>query len=465
MNKKTGSSNKSEAEDTYKRALEHHRQGRLRDAVREYALTVRLSPFSPDAYNNFGVALRALGRPVAAITCYRRSIAIRPRAANVLTNLGNAFRDLGLITQAIAAHARALKISPDSANAHFNAALAYRDAGQVTTALEHFQKSLAIDPANLAAKLEMGISLLMVGEWQEGFQLLDARLKMGQHTPKRNDVPLWQGQQLSGRTILITHEGNPGTQIMIARFARNLKLLGATVIMEAPKQAANLLRLSPDIDRVIETGTDVGPGITDINVDFQIPLLSLPGRLKTTIENIPNETPYLRPPVQPLHELEISPNTKLALGIVWSDEASSGSRQKNGSCKLEELMEIIALPGLAAFSLVSGPARMEIEEIGVQELVFDAVGESTDLAEIAGIIEQLDLVITVDSAVAHVAGAMGKPVWLLAAPGGDWCWLLERSNTPWYPSIKIFRKSPTEGWNDLASRVRKDLQSVLSGNV
>ena len=457
-NKHTGL---SEAEEAYKRALEHHKQGRLRDAVREYALTVRLSPFSPDAHNNFGVALRALGRPIAAIACYRRSIAIRPRAANVLINLGNAFRDLGLITQALAAHTRALKISPDSANAHFNAALAYRDGGQAATALEHFQKSLAIDPTNLGVKLEMGISLLMAGEWHEGFQLLDVRLKMPGYAPKRNDIPLWQGEQLSGRTILITHEGNPGTQVMISRFARSLKLLGANIVMETPKQVANLLRLSPDIDEIIEVGANIG---SDVNADFQIPLLSLPGRLKTTIENIPNETPYLRPPIQPPHELEISPNIKLALGLVWSDETSSGSRRKTNTCKLEELMEIVALPGLAAFSLVSGRGRMEIEEIGVQELVIDAVGEITDLAEIAGIIEQLDLIITVDSAVAHVAGALGKPVWLLAAPGGDWCWLLERGDTPWYPSIKIFRKSLSEGWNDLASRVRKDLQDVLNGN-
>ena len=446
-----------EAEEAYKRALEHHQHGRLLDAVREYALTVRLSPFSPDAYNNFGVALRALGRPHAAIACYRRSIAIRPRAANVLTNLGNAFRDLGLVTQAMAAHSRAIKISPDSANAHFNAALAYRDAGQVTTALEHFQKSLAIDPANLAAKLEMGISLLMAGEWQEGFQLLDARLKMPEHAPKRTNIPLWRGEQLSGRTILITHEGNPGTQVMISRFARNLKLLGAKIIMEAPEQVASLLRLSPDIDEVIKMGAIAG------NVDFQIPLLSLPGALKTTIKNIPNETPYLRPPLQPSHELEISPNIKLALGIVWSDEASAGARQKTAGCKLEELMEITALPGLMAFSLARGPVRDEIKEIGVQDLVFDAVGKNTDLAHLAGIIEQLDLIITVDSAVAHVAGALGKPVWLLAAPGGDWCWLLERDDTPWYPSIRIFRKNLGEGWGDLASRVRKSLQDVLKG--
>lgn len=447
----------SQADRAYKRALAHHQNGRLQEAVAEYALTVRLSPYSPNAYNNFGVALRALGRPHGAIACYRRSIAIRPGSANVLTNLGNAFRDLGLIKQSIAAHARAIKIDPNSANAHFNGALAYRDNGQVTLSLEHFQKSLAIDPANMEAKLEMGISLLMAGEWEEGFQLLDTRMKLPNYKTKR-DIPHWRGTSLSGKTILITHEGNPGTQIMIVRFARSLKLAGAKIIMEAPERVISLLRLSPDIDEVISIGSDVK------NADFQIPLLSVPGKLKTTINNVPNETPYLRPSLKSGSHIDIGPDVKLGIGIVWAGDDVTPSRKKAGLCKLEDLMEIVAIPGTLTFSLTAGEAAKEIEEIGVQELVINAVSGNTDLAEIAAIIEQLDLIITVDSAVAHIAGAMGKPTWLLAAPGGDWCWLLDGEKTPWYPSIKIFRKRPDAGWPELISKVRKNIQDILKGD-
>ncbi|MDH5189228.1 MAG: tetratricopeptide repeat protein, partial [Rhodospirillaceae bacterium] len=294
------STNTIEAENAYKRALAHHKNGRLEDAVREYALTVRLSPYSPEAYNNFGVALRALGRPHGAIACYRRSLGIRPRSASVLTNLGNAFRDLGMINRSIAAHERALKIPPINANAHFNAALAFRDGGQVELALEHFQKALALDPVNLEIKMEMGISLLRAGEWNEGFQLLEARLKIPRLANKRNDISLWQKQPLNGKTLLITHEGSPGTLVMMARFARNLKLMGAKIIMEAPEKVAPLLRLSPDIDEVINIGASIN------NVDYQIGLLSVPERLGINVNNIPGETPYLRPSVAPAQELEIS---------------------------------------------------------------------------------------------------------------------------------------------------------------
>ena len=455
MNESNNSSNGNEAENAYKRALEHHKNGRLEDAVREYALTVRLSPYSPEVYNNFGVALRALGRPHGAIACYRRSLGIRPRAASVLTNLGNAFRDLGMIKRSIAAHERALKIPPISANAHFNAALAFRDGGQVELALEHFQKALALDPANIEIKMEMGISLLRAGEWKEGFQLLEARLKIPRFANKRTNIELWQKQPLNGKTLLITHEGSSGTLVMMARFARNLKLMGAKIIMEAPEKVLPLLRLSPDIDEVINIGANID------NVDYQVGLLSVPERLGITINNIPGETPYLRPSISPAHELEINPAIKLAVGIAWSDKTLGATKEKSGGCNLEDLMEIVALPGLQAFSLVSGDARKEITQIGVEDIISDGIGDNNDLAEIAGIIEQLDLIITLDGAVAHVAGALGKPTWLLLPPGADWCWLLERDDTPWYPNIRIFRKTPEESWGDLGARVRKSLHDVL----
>ena len=455
MNKSNDFSNSNEAENAYKRALEHHKNGRLLDAVREYSLTVRLSPYSPEAHNNFGVALRALGRPHGAIACYRRSLGIRPRSASVLTNLGNAFRDLGMIKRSIAAHERALKISPVSANAHFNAALAFRDGGQVELALEHFQKALSLDPANLEIKMEMGISLLRAGEWKEGFKLLEARLKIPRFATKRKDIALWQKQPLNGKTLLITHEGSPGTLIMMARFARNLKLSGAKIIMEASEKVAPLLRLSPDIDEVINIGTNVS------TADYQVGLLSIPERLGITINDIPGETPYLRPGISPAHELEISPAIKLALGIAWSDQMLMGGKEKSSGCKLEDLMEIAALPGLQAFSLVSGQPREEIRQMGVEDIIIDALDENNDLAEMAKIVEQLDLIITVDGALAHVAGALGKPTWLLLAPGADWCWLLDRDDTPWYPNIRIFRKSPDEGWSDLGARVRKNLHDIL----
>lgn len=445
----------SEAEQAYKLALEHHRAGRLADAVREYARTVRLSPYSPDAYNNFGVALRAIGRPHGAIACYRRSLGIRPRSAGVLTNLGNAFRDLGLISQSIAAHERALKLSPVTANMHFNAALAFRDGGQVEKALEHFQKALALDPANLEIKMEMGISLLRAGEWKEGFQLYETRLKIPRFAQKNISIPLWKKEPLNGKTLLITHEGSPGTQILMTRFARNLKLAGAKIIMEAAEKSAPLLRLSPDIDEVVNIGAKVS------NADYQIGLLSIPGRLNITVDNIPGETPYLRPPVQLGKELAISPGIKLALGLVWSDKWAGGAHKKSEECRLEDLMEIVGLPGIDAFSLAQSQIAQEIDEIGVGELITNAVEENDDFAGVAALIEQLDLVITVDGVVAHVAGALGKPTWLLLAPGADWCWLLDRNDTPWYPNIKIFRKTQQEGWKDLAARVRKSLHDII----
>lgn len=442
------------AEAAYQLALAHHRKGNLELAVRHYATAVRLTPYAPEVYNNFGVALRALGRIQGAVTCYRRSLALRPQAAGVLTNLGNAFRELGETERAIAAHLRALKLAPGNASTCFNAALAFRDGGDTKLALENFEKSLTLDPTNHHAQIEMGITLLKTGKWQEGFTLFEARTRLPENAPSRKNIPTWQGASLAGKSLLITAEGNMGTLVLMARFARLLKQSGARIVMEAPLPMVELLALSHDIDQVIAVDETVA------GIDFQIPLLSIPARLGTTIETLPNETPYLGARGVPSLELDIEPGIKLAVGLLWNG-GGANPRRRFGQCKLQDLMEIVALPGVRAFSLEPASTQGEIAEIGVQDLIESAGARAGNLAQLAGIIEQLDLVIAVDSIAAHVAGSLGKPVWLLADQGAEWCWLLDREDSPWYPSMRIFRKSANEDWSALASRGRKALQDIL----
>lgn len=442
-------------ETEYQKALAHHRAGELELAVEQYSRAIRLKPYAPDVYNNFGVALRALGRIQGAIACYRRSLVLRPQAAGVLTNLGNAFRELGETDRAISAHQRALKLAPENSSTRFNAALALRDGGQSQLALKHFQKALALDPTNHQARIEMGLTLLKTGDWQEGFTLFETRNRLNRNAPSRSDIPMWQGTSLAGKSLLITAEGNLGTIVMMARFAKVLKQTGAHITMEAPPPLIGLLELSHDVDRVVGIGEKVS------GIDLQVPLLSIPARLGTTMQTLPNQTPYLGAPVSASLELNIEPGVKLAVGLVWNGGGANAHR-RFGQCHLADLMEIMALPGLRTFSLEPGPTQGEITEIGVQDLIESAGSKAQDLAQLAAIIEQLDLVIAVDSIAAHLAGALGKPVWLLADERAEWCWLEDREDSPWYPSMRIFRKSKNEDWPELASRGRKELQAILT---
>ncbi len=449
---------KSDVETLYDQALKHHEAGSLTEAANAYARVLRLRPLLPEVHNNFGVVLRALGRPHAAIACYRRSLAIRPNVAGVLTNLGNAFRDLGLTDQSLQAHKRALALVPGSPNALFNAALAHRDKGDIKTALSYLKETTEKNPNHPDARFEMGLTLLVSGEWKDGFNALDIRLKRPGMDPRRPDMPMWGGEAISGKTILIIGEGNAGTIILLARYAAVLKKLGARVMFEAPKSVEKLLRLVPDIDAVIEPGEPV------YGIDLQVPLLSIPARLGTTVRTVPNRVPYLTAPAVPPRDLNVEPTCRLAVGISWTGKGPDGQKTplRETPCTLEDLLELAAVPGARLFSL-EREGEAEIRALGVEVLVENAATGLDDLAALAGVIEQLDLVITTESPIAHLAAALGKPVWLMAGPGGEWCWLLERDDSPWYPNMQIFRKTGTEKWPDVTSRVRLALAEVLKG--
>lgn len=444
----------------YERALGHHRAGRLNEAVKDYTSLVRAAPMSADLYNNLGVALRALGRADAAVACYRRSLALRPGAAGVYTNLGNALRDLGEAARAVEAHRRAVKLAPKSPKALFNAGLALRDVDQTNAALEHFNRAIKLEPTYVLARVEHARTLLRMGDWKRGFKELEIRFALPGRDPRRKDTPTWNGSPLQDKTILINFESGEGMAVLFSRFATALKHMGAKVVMECPVHMAHLFSAAPDIDATLNLGAPA------TGVDVQIPLLSLPARLGIQVDNLPAETPYLAAPKFGAQTLDIHPQARLAVGLVWSGGwAGRPSRGplRVSDMKLEDLDELFSIPDLQLVSLERGQGVGDIQNLGMQSLIVQGGASIMDVADLASVIDQLDLVICVDSVAAHVAGALGKPVWLLARPGADWCWLLDQGDSPWYPSMRIFRKRPDQSWADLVGTVRKALVDVIKG--
>jgi len=450
------------AQRIYQRAITLHQAGDLNDAIKGYALAIRLAPKSSDIYNNLGVALRASGRPEAALACYRRSLAITPGSASVYTNMGNALHDLGENTRAVEAHRRAVVNAPKSAKTYYNAGRALADVGQSQDALDHFGRAIKLQSDYQAAQLQHGETLLRLGDWPQGFKELEVRLSLPNRDPRRKDIPTWDGEQLDGKTILINYEGDEGVLIQYLRFMRELKKMGARVLVECPPHFNQLLKASPDIDATPNLGADLK------HVDVQIPLLSLPGRLGINVKNVPAQEGYLPIPNFAGQQLDIHPDIRLAVGLVWSGEWAG--RSTNGpirpsDVKLEDLAELFGIPNIQLVSLELGHGTKDVTRLGLQPLI-DQVGSSMmDVADMAGIIEQLDLVICVDSVAAHVAGAMGKPVWMLTKPGANWCWLEDQDNSPWYASMNIFRKGADHSWADIASSLRLTLVNILKGTA
>ena len=451
----------AEAKRVYERALDHHRAGGIEDAIKDYTRVVRISPLSADVYNNLGVALRTAGRAHAAVACYRRSLALKPRAAGVYTNMGNALRDLGESARAVEAHRRAVKFAPKSPKALLNAGLALRDVGQAKAALEHFNRAIKLEPTYALCRVEHALTLLQMGDWRRGFKELEIRFALPGRDPRRKGLALWNGSPLQGQSILINYEGSVSTLVQFARFSSALKHMGAKVVMECPAHMTHLLAAAPDIDATVPPGTP----LTKIpDVTLQIPLLSLPARLSVEVDNLPADMAYLSVPKFGGQTLDIHPETRLAVGLVWS--GMWGGRQVAGAARaqnmmLEDFSEILGIPSLQAFALERGAGAGDIARLGLQPLIEPTGASLMDVADLAGVIDQLDLVICVDSPAAHVAGALGKPVWMLSGPGADWCWLLDRADTPWYPSMRLFRRGPADSWADTVSHVRKALMDVL----
>jgi len=449
-----------EVKRVYERALDHHRAGRIEEAIVDYTHVVRLSPQSADVYNNLGVALRTAGRAQGAVACFRRSLAIRPGAAGVYTNLGNALRDLGEVVRAVEAHRRAVKYAPKSPKALLGAGLAMRDVGQAKAALEHFSRAIKLEPTYALCRVERAITLLQMGEWQRGFKELEIRFALPGRDPRRKDIENWNGSALQGRTILINFEGDEGTVVQFARFAAVLKRSGANVVMECPPNLKHLLSSSPDIDRTISVGADA-PG-----VDVQVPLLSLPARLGTLVDTVPEETPYLPVPRIGASRLDIHPDTRLAIGLAWSanwDGRAAKGPKRHGDMMLDDFTELAGIPGLQLFSLERGAGAGDIARLGFQPLIEQTGQTLMDAADMASAIDQLDLVICSNSVAAHIAGALGKPVWMLSDVGADWSWLLDREDSPWYPSMRIFRRTADQPWATTVSTVRQALMEVLKG--
>lgn len=443
----------------YDLALEHHRAGRLDVAIKEYSLALRFQPNSADTYNNLGVALRSAGRPEAAVACYRRSLALKTASTAVYTNLGNALRDLGDTSKAVEAHRRAVKHGPKSPKALYNAGLAFREGGHAQVAMEHFARAIKLEPSYAQCRVEHANTILQMGEWKRGFKELETRFAIKAQDVRREGIETWNGSSLQGKTILINAEGDEGRAVQFARFAAVLKRGGATVIWECAPHLAHLMAASPDIDKTVAIGEGV-------SADVQIPMLSLPARLGTQVDTVPEDVPYLNVPKVGATTLDIFPETRLALGLAWSGKWEGRSTQgpkKHGDMELDDLAELIGIPEIQVFSLERGAGASDISRLGLQPLVDQAGPTIMDLADMAATIHQLDLVVCCDSVAAHVAGALGKPVWMILDSGADWGWLLDREDSPWYPSMRIFRTKSDEPWSVAVSEVRKALMAILKG--
>ena len=439
--------------------------GRYDDAVASYHRALQIKPDYAEAHNNLGNALTELGQFDEAMASYHRALQIKPDYAEAHVNLGNALKDLGQLDAAVASYHRAQQVKPDFAEAHSNLGNALKELGQYDEAVASCRRALEIKPDFVEAHANLGIALLETGQYSEGWQEYEYRWEGGSPKQPRPPSPLpqWTGQKLAHNDrLLVFVEQGLGDML---QFARYLPLAaerfpgGVSVHVIGPM--LKLFRRSfPMIDVLDTLPADQRAW------QWQCPLLSLPLAFGTTLDTIPHKVPYLTPdPVR----VTYWQNRIAALGLPASTRkigvvGKPGTLMKTApqrALTLQTMAPLLNQPDCAWFSLQKEPDPERAPWVASGKLI-DWTDEFGDFNETASLAMNLDLIISVDTSVAHLAGGLGLPTWLLNRHASEWRWMRNREDSPWYPTMRIFTQRNAGDWDEVVSRMSTVLMVELS---
>jgi len=459
---------------------------RHQDAESSLRRALTLSPEDPDALNNLGVVVRALGRVEEAIGYYREALARAPAQAQssalIHANLGNALTQLGRGTIAEAHLRRAVDLDPgmvdvrnnlaayltreergDEAIPHFrnvlaaephnidawtNLGVALLDSGDAAEAEQCYRRAVALQPDNAEAHYNLAWALLLTGQWAEGWQEYEWRWKLHHFSSHKRlfKQPLWDGKPLPNGTLLLHAEQGLGDAIQFVRYAALARSRCTRVVLECPRPLVNLFKSVAGADLVIAAG-DPLPAF-----NAHTPFMSLPRLFATTPETVPAPLLYLELPKDIPERLHLPPTRKRRIGLVWAGSPDNKIDRRR-TLPARTFAALVAGTNADFVSLQVGPRAEEVSDLAAGKVVFACEGHVGDFADTAAVISQLDLVVGVDTAVVHLAGALGIPTWMLVPFSPDYRWLLEREDTPWYRSIRLFRQKKNETWDSVLARV------------
>ena len=445
------------------------RQGKLEDAIVSYRRALVIDPGFAEAHNGLGVSLLVQGKPEEAAVSFENALKINPQHAEAHNNLGNVLRNQGRLDEAVASIQRALALAPDLVEAHINLGNARKSQRRVDDAAEAYTRALSLDPANPEAHWNFAQVLLLMGRLGEGWAEYAWRTKCEEFRAVNWNFkqPLWNGSDLNGRTVLFYAEQGFGDTIQFLRYLPMVAAQGTDkgtdkggeVILQCPPQLTRLFEASPAADG-IQLVTEIG----DTPFDLQAPLHGLPGIFATTLDTIPADVPYLRPPGDTPPALETSGGFKV--GLVWAGNPKH-KNDANRSIDFERFTPLLDMESVDFYSLQVGERGGDIRNNqalgGLEGKIVDLGQDLGDFAATAAAIGQLDLVITVDTSVAHLTGALGAPVWTLLPWVPDWRWLLNRDDSPWYPTMRLFRQQTAGDWDAVIGEVVAALGDQAAG--
>jgi tetratricopeptide (TPR) repeat protein len=434
--------------------------GRPEEAQACQREALRLDPESPDAQNNLGMIHYSLGHIAEAENCFRAAIRLDSAHGNATLNLGSVRQICGHPEEAEGLFRRALALGVNPVRAKGNLALALMEQVQPEEAERCCREALAINPGSAEARANLALALLTMGRLEEGWRQYESRWEVEAMAAPAPVLPQprWTGQALNGETVLLYAEQGFGDTLQFCRYAPMVAAAGGRVVLVVPKP---LRRLMQTLDGVAELLTDEDDVLPPF--DYHCPLLSLPFAFGTTMETIPGPVSYLRADASSWSDVLGALPGLMKVGVVWAGRSRTAQPHavaidKRRSMQLADMAPLLSVPGCSFVSLQLGPPAAQMQALPEGVVLHDVSARLGDWADTADLIMGLDLVIAVDTAVAHLAGALGKPVWMLNRFDSCWRWFLGRDDTPWYPSMRQFRQTRRGDWTGVIERVRQALE-------
>ncbi len=437
--------------------LVFHALRQFERALRSYDEGLRLAPDDVELLNRRGVALLELGRPAEALDSLDRALAADPDHFDALGNRGNALLKLNHVVEALAAYDRALQLAPGNAQLLTNRAVALRRIDRPHEAAMSAARALRSKPDFAPARFVESVARLTLGDFAAGWRGYESRWGVGALAAQRRmfTAPLWLGREsLAGKTILLHAEQGFGDTLQFVRYATAVLARGGKIVLEVQSKLVRLVSRMAGIEAVVAHGEPLP------SVDFHCPLLSLPLACGTELTTVPADVPYI---FADAHEVAAwrarLPQRRPRIGLAWSGERSHDN-DLNRSMRLATLAPLLDLPDVTFVSLQHEVREEDVALLQSCANLHEVGATFRDFTDTAAVIASLDAVISVDTAVAHLAGAMGKPLWLMLPFAADFRWLRERPDSPWYPTARLYRQSTFGNWDNVVQAVRQNVAQL-----
>ncbi|MGD9066986.1 MAG: tetratricopeptide repeat protein [Desulfobacterales bacterium] len=473
-----------QADAHHLRGIIAYQRGKFDIAIKYLTKAIEKNPQNPEYHYHLGIVLNASGYAGKAVGTYLTALKLKPEHPAALNNLGLILYDQDKIDESILLFKTAVRSKPDFTNAYYNLGKAFQAQGNPQAAIAAYDQVLKILPDSAETRFNRSLSLLLTEKYEEGWVEYEQRFRNLNDPIKKwnkKDAHRWDGDSFVGKRLLVVDEQGIGDTLQFIRYLPMVKELGGTVIFET---IGSLMRLLGNFQGIDELWNRSSVDRSDSAFDLYIPLMSLPGIFNTSLETIPDRVPYIfSDPTKTQFWRRQLKKGKINVGIVWKGKTTTEYRQirvsglehlnlgwagqpactfasKRLAC-LDNFVPLTEIEGIQLYGLQKGNAADQARTISGSVNVINLCEESTDFSEVAAAMENLDLIISVDTALAHLAGAMGKPVWVLIPFVPDWRWLRVREDSPWYPTMKLFRQTKKNEWDDVFQRVAGELHALV----